>query len=205
MATIFPLTFPAGGIASVEFMAKDKVGDFSNEFSGIQSVIAHTGQRWEILITSVLMNRADASEWIAFLNELQGKRGTFYFGDPFNPTPRGIATGTPLIDGASETGQDINTKGWTASQSGIVLKADWLQFGTGSTRKLVQSLTDANSDSGGLATLTVYPEIKIAFADSTSIVTASPTGLFRLLSNDRLWAVRPDGLYQFAFAAREVL
>jgi len=203
MAAIYPLAFPSGGIATVEFTVRDKVGDFSSEFSGNQSVVAHLGQRLDILVSSVALRRAEASEWIAFMNALRGKFGTFSFGDPFNIAPRGSAPGTPLIDGASETGEDINSKGWTPSQSNIIRKADWLQFGTGDTRQLTQSLTDVNSDASGLALLSVYPHIRTAFADSTAITTASPTAVFRLLSNERGWEVQPNGLYKFAFSARE--
>ena len=144
-------------------------------------------------------------EWVAFLLELQGKKGTFLFGDPFNTTPRGVGTGTPLIKGAAETGQDINTDGWTTSQTGILLKGDWIQVSTGSASRLFQSLTDPNSDGSSNALLTLWPEIKIAFADDTPINVNSPKGLWRLMSNERPWTVQPNGLYNFSIPIRAVI
>ena len=206
MATIFPLNFPSvGGIASVKFNPKDFVAVTESEFTGEQLIVQHAGQPMEAIITSVSMKRASAMEWIAFLLELQGKKGTLLFGDPFNISPRGVGTGTPLIDGASQTGQDINTKDWTTSQTGIILKGDWLQISTLSASRLFQSLTDVNSDGGGLATLTLWPEIKIAFADLTAINVNSPKGLWRLMTNERPWTVTPDGLYKFSIPIRAVI
>ena len=206
MATTFPLNFPSvGGIKSVKFTPRDFVSETVSEFTGEQLIVSHTGQPKEAVITSASMKRPAAMEWITFLLELQGQKGTFLFGDPFNISPRGIGTGTPLIAGASETGQDINTDGWTTAQTGIILKGDWLQIGTNAASRLFQSLTDVNSDGGGLATLTLWPEIKIAFANDTPINVNSPLGLWRLQANERPWTVTPDGLYSFSIAIKEVL
>ena len=206
MATIFPLNFPAvGGIASVKFNPIDFISATESEFTGEQLIVQHAGQPMEAIITSAPMKRAQAMEWIAFLLALEGKRGTFLFGDPFNISPRGIGTGTPVIAGASQTGQDINTSGWTTSQTGIILKGDWLQIATISASRLFQSLTDVDSDSGGLVTLTLKPKINIAFADLTAINVNSPKGLWRLMINERPWTVTPDGIYNFSIPIRAVI
>lgn len=205
MAIIYPLTFPTvGGIASVKIIPKDINSETESEFSLNQNVFGHLGQGWGIIITSVPLARAQADEWIAFLLALKGIIGTFLFGDPFNTVPRGVGTGTPVIAGGSQTGEDINTSGWTASTGGILLKNDWLQISSGAASKIYKQLVDLNSDAGGLATLTLYPNVKTAFADLTSITVTSPKGLWRLMSNDRPWTPTPDGLYTFSFAAKQV-
>lgn len=201
----YPLNFPTvGGIESVEFNAMDKVAASESEFTDQDFVFAHQGKRLEVLITSVLMNRTKADEWISFLLSLEGKLGTFYFGDPFNTAPRGVGTGTPLINGSSEIGQDINSDGWTPSTVNILRAGDWLQFGIGSARRLYKQLIDADSDVSGNVLLTLWPKVTTAFADNTPITVNNPQGVFRLATNERSWSPRPDGLYRFAIPAKEV-
>jgi hypothetical protein len=204
MTIIYPIDFPSvGGIESVEISPVDRVAMTKSEFTEQQLVVGHEGQSWNLLIQSVFLRRSIAEEWIAFLLSLKGTRGTFAFGDPFNTIPRGVATGTPLIKGATETGEDINTDGWTPSTTGIVKKGDWVQVDTGQNRKLFKSLTDADSDVSGNALLTLWPSVKVAFPDNTAITMTSPKGIWRLPVNDRPWTVTPRGLYKFAFSAIE--
>ena len=189
----------------MKFIPKDFVSETESEFTAEQNIVAHAGQPLQAVVTSVPMVRAEAMEWIAFLIALQGKRGTFLFGDPFNIAPRGVGTGTPLIAGASQTGQDINTDGWTFNQTGILLKGDWLQVAAGSAAKIHMQLVNTNSDAGGLSTLTLWPEVRTAFPDNAIITVNSPKGLWRLQTNERPWTVKPDGLYLFSFAIKGVL
>lgn len=206
MAIIYPLAFPdITGIVSVQISPVNVVGKTRSIFTGQQQVVRHQGQWWEILVNTPTMERAKAEEWVAFFTSLKGVSGTFLFGDPFNKTPRGIGTGSPQVDGASQTGEDLNTKGWTASQTGIMLKGDWIQLGSGASSKLHKCLTDVNSDSGGLATLTVWPEIITSPADSATITVNSPQGVFRLKDNAQPWDINIRGHYKFSFAAMEAL
>lgn len=96
----------------------------------------------------------------------------------------GIATGTPLVNGATQTGASLVTDGWTNSQTGILKKGDVITlagvFGvnpvTGqSTGKLQQFVVTADANSaggGGASTLAISPSIIATGAKKT--VTASP-------------------------------
>jgi hypothetical protein len=100
----------------------------------------------------------------------------------------GVATGTPLVNGASQTGSSLITDGWTASQTPIVKRGDVFTITTGAN--LVHSINpvnyqsngfrqqftvtaDANSDGSGNATLSISPAITVTGAQQT--VTASPS------------------------------
>src|SRR3954463_10292223 len=118
--------------------------------------------------------------WVAALRSLDGPVGTFYLGDTAWKTPRGTATGTPLVNGASQTGEDLATDGWTASVTGILKAGDWIQLGTGSSARLYMVMVDANSNGSGQATLTIRPKLRSSPGDNSAIVTNSPVGVFRL-------------------------
>ena len=181
MAITYPITLPtAQGFTSVSIKPFSRVGVFASEFTGQQQVYAHAGQFLICEISFPSMKRADAAPIIAALQSLQGARGTFYFGDPAWTSPQGIGTGTPLINGASQTGQDLITDGWTISQTGIMQAGDWVQVGTGSARQLCTVLADANSDGSGNATLSLFPRIRTTFATNAALTVTNPTGVWRL-------------------------
>jgi hypothetical protein len=53
--------------------------------------------------------------------------GTFLLGDGAGKVARGIATGTPVVGSALQTGTSLVTKGWTATQTGILVVGDYIQ------------------------------------------------------------------------------
>lgn len=75
------------------------------------------------------MRDIDAGKWVATLLKLNGRQGTFLFGDRIRATPLGSAGGSPLVDGGGQTGQSLVTKGWPLSTDGNLLAGDWLQIG----------------------------------------------------------------------------
>lgn len=100
---------------------------------------------------------------------------------------KGTATGTPLSNGATQTGASIVTDGWTASITGIVKKGDVITFAgvyavnpiskasTGSLKQFVVT-ADANSDGTGNATISISPSITTSGAyqnASTSVADNS--------------------------------
>jgi len=133
--------------------------------------------------------RATAEAMHAALCSLNGREGTFLFGDSANKTPRGTATGTPLVNGASQTGEDLATDGWTAGVTNILRAGDWIQIGSGSTARLYKNLVDVNSNGSGQATLTLWPRVFTAWADNAAIATSFPKGVFRLTTDGHDWDI----------------
>lgn len=100
----------------------------------------------------------------------------------------GSFAGTPLVNGASQTGTSLITDGWTASQTGVVKAGDVFTVTSGANtvnavnpetkvttgaRQQFVVTADANSDGGGAATLSIKPAITTSGAFQT--VTASPS------------------------------
>ena len=152
------------------------------------------------------MLRADAEEWISFFLTLNGKQGTFLFGDPNGETARGVATGTPLVNGASQTGDLLITDGWTASQTGIMKVGDYFSLGSGSSTRLHKVIeSDVNSDGSGNATLRIWPDLRSSPNNDATLDVTAPKGTFRMLSNEMPFSLRAPNVYSVAFAAREVI
>ena len=206
MAITYPLSLPtASGIMRVRFAANDVVGVVQSPFTASQQVYRYTGQFWEADITLPPMKRADAEYWISFLLKLNGPFGTFLLGDPNGATARGVATGTPLVNGGSQTGNELVTDGWTTSTTGILKAGDYIQLGSAATSRLYKVLDDVNSDGSGNATLTLWPDLRSAPSDNAAITVASPKGVFRMTSTQTSWDINEATIYGLTFGAREAL
>jgi len=206
MAISYPLSLPTtSGIMRVRLVANDVVGVSQSPFTAVQQVYRYSGQFWEADITLPPMKRADAEYWISFLLKLNGPYGTFLMGDPNGATARGAATGTPLVNGAGQTGNELVTDGWTTSTTGILKAGDYIQLGTGATSRLYKVLDDVNSDGSGNATLTLWPDLRSAPADNATITVSDTKTNFRLNSAQTSWDINEATIYGLTFGAREAL
>ena len=159
------------------------------------------GSRWNATYSLPAMNRLRAANWLAFFMLLEGSANTFNAFDPDKKTPRGVATGTPLVNTASQTGSSLITDGWTASKT--VLKAGDM-FSVNSELKMVTA--DCLSDGSGNATISFKPALRSSPADNAPITTTQPTCTM-ILSDDMqaAWDCDKNGIYQpKTFTAIEV-
>jgi hypothetical protein len=202
MAISYPLSLPsAAGIRNVTIKAVSVTSETRSPFTGDEQIYVHQGQWWEFVVELPPMVRADAEEWISFLIKLNGKEGTFNMYDPDGLTARGVATGTPLVKGGSQTGNSLITDGWTVSTTGILKAGDYIQIGN----YMYKVLNDANSDGSGDATLDIWPNLRSSPADNTAITVANCTTLVRLTSNVSEWTADSIARYGATFSCRETL
>ena len=167
-----------------------------------QETFEWPGNRWLVSLRYPAMARAQGDALAAALVSLYGI-GTFLLG-PAGPgkTPRGVATGTPLVNGAAQAGKSLVTDGWTVSVTNILRAGDYLQLGSGTTTRLYLVLQDVNSNAGGNATLDIWPRLREAPADNATIVTSSPKGVFRLRGRPQ-WEQELGFLYSLSLEAEE--
>jgi hypothetical protein len=183
VAISYPITLPtAQGFTRVNIGPRDAVAVFEAPQTGTQQVFENPAQYLVASIELPPMKRESAAVIIGALISLRGRRGTFYFGDPAWTSPQGVGTGTPTINGGSQTGNTINTTGWTVSTAGILKAGDWIQIGSGSTQQLCMVVADATSNGSGEAALELYPRVRTAFAGGTAITASNPKGVWRLMS-----------------------
>lgn len=209
MAITYPLSTPTNiGIANIIFSADNATAISQSPFTFAQQVVKHQGERWRASISLPPMKRVDAENWIAFLLSLRGQYGTFLLGDPNAVTPQGsaaITAGTPLVMGASQTGQDLTIDGLPTSVTGYLLAGDYIQLGSGITSSLYKVLTQVNTSAGGVATVTVWPSITTAPADDAAIVVSNAKGVFRLANNTASWEINNISSYGITFDCVEAL
>lgn len=208
MAISYPLSLPtAAGIRAVRLIARNTVAVTTSPFTYKQQVLKHSGERWEADVTLPPMNRTDAEEWNSFLLSLGGQYGTFLLGDPNAATPRGSARNADsiLVNGASQTGNSLIIDGCTVSQTGYLKAGDYIQIGTGADSQLYKVLADVDSDSGGNASIDIWPSLRSSPADNAAIYVESAKGLFRLASSDTSWDINEVGFYGITFGAVEAI
>jgi type 1 fimbria pilin len=159
------------------------------------------GARWSATYSLPAMNRTQAGAWKAFFLLLEGSANTFNAFDPDCKTPRGAATGTPLVNGGSQTGSSLITDGWTHSV--LVLKAgDY--FSVNGELKMVTA--DVSSDGSGNATINFKPALRTSPADNAALTVQKPTCTM-ILADDMqgVWECDKNGIYQpKTFSAYEV-
>lgn len=209
MAETYPLTFPSHtGIASVTWNADNRVAISESPFTYSQQVVKHAGQRWSGTYTLPVLTRAEADQWNAFLLRLDGSFGTFLAGDPNAATPRGTASssaGTPVVNGASQTGHELAIDGLPTSETGYLKAGDYIQLGSGSSAKLHKVLQDVDTNASGEATLNIWPDLRSSPSDDATVAVSNAKGVFRAVSNTTTWNIGSNGLYTLAFSFVEAL
>jgi hypothetical protein len=209
MAITYPLTFPTHtGVFSVNLMARNVVGVTTSPFTFSQQKFEYQGKRWEADIVLPAMKREDAEQWITFFMKLYGQVGTFLLGDPNAATPRGSAAsaaGTPVVNGASQTGDELAIDGLPASATGYLLAGDYIQLGSGASSQLYKVLDDVDSNASGEATLQIWPDLRSSPTDGATVVVSGAKGLFQLSTPTTNWNIDNAGFYSMAFGAVETL
>ena len=180
MAISYPITLPLNP-APVGFTINQ--ASFSaltqSPFSAAQQVQLMQGQLWSISADFPPMNEDQARNWAGILAGLNGRFGTFLFGDPKWKAPRGNWGAAPTVNGASQTGQSLAVNGLPTSA--VIRAGDYFQLGTAASSRLYMVTKDATA-SAGAVTLDIWPRLRQSPANADPITIASPKGVFRLSS-----------------------
>jgi len=150
------------------------------------------GQGWFGQVECPPMVRADAEAVIGFL--LAAQRGTFYFQDYANTSPRGNVTGTLLVSTATANTSTLTFSG----ASGSFAVGDWLQIST-SLYKVVQVNSTSSVD--------LFPVLRSSYAASTPITYSAADGgakgVFRLAESKTDWSIELAKIYGVSFSIVE--
>ena len=172
MSIIYPISLPtAPGPAQLEWSAETVAGRNISPYTLAGESFEWPGNRWRCSVRYPRMTRAQAEPLVAALVSLYGV-GTFLLG-PAGPgkTAKGVATGTPLVNGANQAGKTLLTKGWTANISGILNQLDYFQLGGENFLIFSEQLNNAAwiPSSSGAADPIVTPD---AVADPNGVIDA---------------------------------
>jgi len=206
MAITYPLAFPTVYPSECTWIARPVVAVSESPYTFSQQPQDWGGQRWELTFNFPAMRRERAELLYSLLLKLNGRCGTFLLGDPGSRTPRGSVAGDPVVNGASQTGNELSTSGWTPNASGVLLRGDYIQLGTGATSRLHYVLDDVDADENGRADLLFWPSLRESPTAASPIVTSNTVCRFRLSSNELARTVLPPILFSnMTVAAAEVI
>lgn len=180
----FPPSYP--GISEVEMAMSDTVATVVSPYvpSQIQTQSWPGADAWGMTLTTPKMSQQQAGPWRGFLAELRGVQNIFQFGDPFSTAPRGVATGTPVVAGTNLVSATVlNSIGWTASVTGILLAGDYIQLGY----HLHQVCEDTNSNGSGVAAIPIWPSLREVPTGGSALILNNTVGVWRLAQNQRSW------------------
>lgn len=199
------ITFPGyDRFKSFQWTSLDIVGESSSPFTGSAEYQEHPGKLWTGQFTWRFYTEEEARAYDVFLRSLRGKVNTFLLRHPL-ATTRGVATGTPVINGTGQTGMSLATSGWTPSTTNILRAGDYISFDQVSITRLYQVIEDVDSDASGEATLSIWPNLRVATVDATAITTTDAVGTFRLANNGPRSAVTPPFQYDWTVEFREAI
>jgi hypothetical protein len=128
------------------------------------------GSRWNATYSLPAMKQDKASLWQAFFMLLEGRANSFNAYDPDRKAARGVATGTPLVNGASQTGSSLTIDGCTHSVTGWLLPGDFFNV----NGELKMATSQVNTNSSGQATINFKPALRSSPADNAPIITTRP-------------------------------
>lgn len=204
MPITYPLEFPSELYTkSLQVKQVNSVSRSESPFDLSDTVYDWGGEMWAIEGPLPPMLRDSAASYIAFVAKLKGIKGSFLF-PVHEPTPRGVATGLPVIDGAGQTGNTINVRGFTSDTINILREADYIQIGSGLNTSLHMVLSDADTDVSGNTPLTLWPSLRSSPADGEPVVVSNCKGLFRL-SADTPHNIDTNRHYTMKLSAYEVI
>ena len=123
------------------------------------------GQRWGFKLAWPNMRRADFAPLLAFALAQRGQFETFTLALPNLSTPLGTWAGTPVVDGAGQSGRSVNLRGFTA---GATVKAgDFVKFF--GHDKVYMATADAMAGGPGTIALAIEPALLAAPADGAAV------------------------------------
>ncbi|SRR5258708_6412963 len=135
-----------------------------------QQARSRGGQRWKIELSYINLVRAKIAPIRAVMLAMRGQFNTCTFAMPAGSldAAQGTWAGTPKVNGANQIGRTLNAKGFTPSQTGVAKADDFVQFS--GDLKVYSVVADANSDGGGLVSLSIEPALMQSPTDNTNII-----------------------------------
>ncbi len=191
MTTLSWPSLTVAGPGSLDWSLVPNTITFESPLSGSMQTVEFPGARWKVSMSMDNLQEADTALLQAMLVQLRGRAGRLALHNFARPTPRGTIAGTPLVMGASQTGNTLIIDGCTV---GTTLKAgDFI----GVNGELKMVVADATANGSGQMTLTIEPPLRSSPADNAAITTTRPTATFMLAQDETKWSSRPGVLTSF--------
>lgn len=152
---------------------------YQSVFTGTVQSVGGAAQHWVADIDFKNIPLPQARELTAFLWSLNGSATPFWIGDWRKTTPMGSGAGSPVIEGAGQTGTKVRMRSSLANNL-VFCAGDLIQIGS----ELKAVISDVHTNSAGYADMHIVPRLRVSPAHGAAIISNNPMGLFRLMTDD---------------------
>jgi hypothetical protein len=198
MTLILP---PSIRFQSVSFGIRYNSQNFASPLNGFTQSIELPGAKWFATYNVRPYRYAEAAPLRAFLAKLRGRANTFYGYDPA-ALLLGAGGGTPLINGAGQTGSTLVIDGAPINMTGWLRESDYFEV----NGELKMVTEDVHTNGSGQATIIFEPPLRYIPADNAPLNITSPRCKMQLVDDDAaLWPTSPGRYQTISFSAIEVL
>jgi hypothetical protein len=174
----------------------------SRSISGRRQARQIGGQYWIMRAKFPPMTRAQFAPIHAFVMAQRGRYESFTLTPPVISTGLGSPAGTPLVNGADQTGRSVVTDGWNNAIT--IFKADdYIKFANHD--KVYTVTADATSSGAGAATISIEPALITSPANDSAITYSSVPFTVALRRGVQEFATGTTGLFEFEIDFEEVL
>jgi len=195
------IAFPALVPAEIQLGLRSNVQISTSDLSGYVQTVELPGARWTLSLRMPDLLRANAALMEAYIAQLRGGANRARLPVWTRLEPLGLWEGSPVVHGASQTGNTLNVRGFDPFTS--VKQGDYFNLGTNG--QLLMVAADGTSDSGGELAISVEPAIRTAVADATALVSSDPVIPYAILTDPHpRWRLRPGDFAEFALDFVEV-
>ena len=164
----------------------------TSNISGITQTVEIPGARWHGSMTFSNMLPAESAVLKAWLLELRGSAGRFYFNDITHNQAFNTLIGSPTIESGS-TRSDIRVT--FDSGSGAPSVGDYLSIGGANERRELKMIISVDDLTGNQYDLGIEPPIRQEVFIGDSVDYTNPLGVFILTSDDQAkWTTRSKAL-----------
>ena len=172
----------------------------TSPFTGQQQVQDWGGEWWQYGVECAVALDAEGRALSAFFAALGGPRQAFLFTETSVSQTVG---GTPVVNGAGQTGNTLNVSGLTPSVASF-RAGDFFSLGTDDTTRLYQVTANVTADGSGNAAVLIVPKLRSSPANAAALEVVAPQVALRLTSPVPAAVGLVDD-YRFSFSAVEAI
>ncbi|EOH6333378.1 hypothetical protein [Citrobacter koseri] len=174
--------------ASLTWRPESNTKTFRSPFNGASQTVRFPGTRWVCSLTFNNLSDEKSRRIDSLVAELDGEYGRVKIRD-WGRSGRTPA-GSPLVDGANQTGTELHSKGWTAGMV-VLRQGDYITVND----ELKMVTADVSSASNGTALIPFAPMLRSSPPANAVIEVANPYGIFKLKDNQQGAGNRVPGVF----------
>jgi hypothetical protein len=199
------ITFPTVAIPQqVNWTLERMDGRFTSPLAGTFQDIVRPGARWRCEMSWKTLNYDDSQALMAWSAQM-AKGGVRTALPNYAYKARGSLAGTPLVNGGSQVGNTLLTKGWTASAASVLKPGDLFQITNGTLHQLVMvtGTANINADGSGDASVPIESSLRFSPTDASALVVSAPPAYFAFAKPSATAAYTPPRFASMSLALIE--